>query len=91
MNPRANHDRETNEAIKRIHTQLSLEGKLDQAYANEGAVLLFGSLLLLAIFGIAKLLVFIGLNEEARVVVGSLLLVPAALMAVCLATRKGVG
>lgn len=81
-------DQQANEAIERIHTQLSLEGKLDKAYAAEGAVVLIAPLVLLAVLAVAGLLTLIGLDGEARAVVGALILVAGLLTGIYLATRQ---
>jgi hypothetical protein len=86
-----NYDREeqqADEAIERIHTQLSLEGKLDKAYAAEGAAVLTFPLVLLAVLAVAGLLTLIGLDGEAQAVVGALVLVAGLLTGIYLATRQ---
>lgn len=86
-----NYDRkeqQANEAIERIHTQLSLEGKLDKVYAAEGAAVLIAPLVLLAVLVVAGLLTLIGLDGEARIVIGALILVAGLFTGIYLATRQ---
>lgn len=84
-----NYDREDQQAIERIHTQLSVEGKLDKAYATEGAAVLTFQLVLLAVLAVGGLLTLIGLDGEARVIVGALILVAGVVSGIYLATRQG--
>lgn len=82
-------DQQANEAIERIHTQLSLEGKLDKAYAAEGAAVLVAPVVLLAVVAVAGLLTLIGLDGEARVIVGALILVAGLFTGIYVVTRQG--
>jgi hypothetical protein len=69
--------RENHDAVQRVHRQLYLDGKLDKALANEGWAYLVGPIVLLGIFGLAVVLGGLGLSDEGRAVVGTVVVIAA--------------
>jgi hypothetical protein len=62
--------------------------KLDKAYGLQGAVLILGPIVLLAVFGILTLLAAIGLDGEASVVVGAGIMFAAIVAGIVIFSRK---
>lgn len=68
-------DREASESIKRIERQKLLEGKLDKAYAAEGAAVLLLPVVLAVVGLVCWVLTSIGLEAPAMVFIGAPVLV----------------
>lgn len=68
-------DREASDAIKRMERQQMMDGKLDKAYAAEGAGILFLPVVLAVVGLIGWALTSIGLEGPGVVFVGAPLLV----------------
>lgn len=68
-------DREASDAIKRMERQQFLDGKLDKAYAAEGAGILFLPVVLAVVGVIGWALTSLGLEGPAVVFVGAPVLV----------------
>ena len=68
-------DREASEAIKRMERQQMLDGKLDKAYAMEGAGILFLPLVLAVVGVIGWALTSLGLEGPAVVFIGAPVLI----------------
>ena len=63
-------DREASEAIKRIERQKFMEGKLNQAYAAEGAAILFMPIVLAAVGLVGWVLTSLGCEGPELVYFG---------------------
>ena len=68
-------DREASEAIKRMERQQMMDGKLDKAYAAEGAGILFLPVVLAVVGVIGWALTSLGLEGPAVVFVGAPVLI----------------
>ena len=73
-------DREAAEAIKKIESQMRLEGKLDKADAMEGAAYLLAPLTLGAVFVVGKLLQSAGADGPGLVFGGVAILIGLGLL-----------
>ncbi len=73
-------DREASDAIKRMERQKFLDGKLDKAYASEGAGILFLPLLLAAAGLVGWALTSLGLEGPEVAFVGALIPVGLVLL-----------
>ena len=78
--PKPRIDHEASEAIKRIESQMSQEGKLDKAYASEGAGILFLPLLLGAVGVVGWALKSMGASGPETVVFGVAILIGLGLL-----------
>lgn len=73
-------DREASEAIKRIERQQLLEGKLDKAYAAEGAAVLMLPVVLAVVGLVCRVLTSTGLEGPAMVFSGAPVLIGLVLL-----------
>jgi cation transporter-like permease len=81
-------DREASDALRRIETQMRLEGKLDKADAAEGAAILFAPLLLGVVGLVGWVLTSLGLEGPEMVVVAVFVIVGSGALIFCLADRR---
>lgn len=81
-------DRDASEAIKRIETQMRMEGKLENADVAEGAAILFLPLVLGVVGLVAWVLQSAGLEGVGMVFVGVPILIGLGLLGCYLASRK---
>lgn len=81
-------DREASKAVKRIETQMFIEGKLDKAVAAEGAGILLLPLLLGAVGLVGWALKSMDLDGPAMVFVGVPVLIGFGVLALYLGHRK---
>ncbi len=81
-------DREASKAIKRIETQMRMEGKLEKADVAEGAAILFLPLVLGAVGLVAWVLKSLGLEGVGLVFVAVPILIGLGFLGFYLAHRK---
>lgn len=81
-------DREASEAVKRMERQQLLDGKLDKAYAAEGAGFLFLPVVLVVVGLIGWALTSLGLKGPAVVLVGVPVLIGLVLLVVRVNRRR---
>lgn len=67
-------DKTASDAIKRVETQMVLDGKLNKAIAVEGAGVLFMLPALAVLGGLSVMLGFLGFSDAGRVVIGAALI-----------------
>lgn len=81
-------DREASEAIKRIELQQTLDGKLNKAYAAEGAAVLLLPLLLAVVGLLGWGLTSLGLEGPAMIFVGVPVLIGLGVLLLALARNR---
>lgn len=86
--PESRIDREASEAIKRIERQKLMEGKLNQAYAAEGAAILFMPIVLAAVGLVGWALTSLGLEGPELVFIGVPTLIGLGVLVLYLGQRR---
>lgn len=81
-------DREASEAIKRIERQKFMEGKLNQAYAAEGAGILFLPIILAVVGLVGWGLTSLGLEGPEVIFVGVPILIGLGALVLYLGQRR---
>ena len=81
-------DREASEAIKRIERQAFLEGRLNKAYAAEGAAILFLPVVLAAVGLVGWILNSLGLKGPGLVIIGVPTLIGLGVLVLYLGQRR---
>lgn len=80
-------DHEASEAIKRMERQQFMDGKLDKAYAPEGAAILFLPVVLAVVGVVGWVLTSLGLEGPEMIFVSVPILIGLEFLVACLQRR----